>query len=179
MALADVAAAARAVLPASIEDTMVAIGGAETGGAWDNPPSSVDVASDNPYTCPAYSIQPAPFSFGTWQVNLQANRSLIAPMAGVTTPCGIADWIMASYVNAARAALAVYRSQGYGAWTTYRDGRYLAYLPAARAALGTAPTTSLVAVSPAVTTAPVSAAGARMEGVLVFGLLGVLLLATL
>jgi hypothetical protein len=36
----------------------------------------------------------------------------------------------------ARAARKLYGAQGFGAWSVYRSGAYLQYLPAARRALG-------------------------------------------
>lgn len=123
---------------------MVAIGGAEDGfGAGPGDPLSIyrdGGASERAYSCGGMT------SFSTWQVNLPANHAMVANLSGIpaSNPCGQAAWL-ADYANGALAALAVYRSQGLGAWTTYSTGAYLQYLSQAQAAvtaiagLGTTP----------------------------------------
>lgn len=143
MAIADVAAAAKAVFPASIQLVMVAIAGPESAGTFSSTIQGDKIGStytlangqtgtipNSPYNCGGYT------SFGPWQVNLPANHALIQKLMRVSNPCQQADWITGSYVNSAQAALAVYRRQGFGAWTTYKEGTYTAWLPAAAKALG-------------------------------------------
>lgn len=114
---------------------MLSIGGAENGFGNDpGDPLSIyrdGGASERAYSCGGKT------SFGTWQVNLPAHSAMVAILSGIpaSNPCGQAAWL-ANYQNCAKAALAVYRSQGLGAWTTWNTGAYLAYLPQAQTALG-------------------------------------------
>lgn len=159
-------AAVRKYFPPSVQATALAIAGAETG--WTLEPSRVDVAAGRPYTCPADSPVPAPFSFGGWQVSLE----YYAPIIPGRDMCQKAAYLLASWDNSARIAAAVWRGRGdFGAWSTWwtdaadhvgpGEGSYLAYLPAAQQALGQAVT----ATAPAATTVtPVPAGGGGLGG---------------
>lgn len=145
MSLQTCAAAAVATFPASksvvtargvypLPVVMLGIGGAEDG--WGNGPGDPlsiyrdGGVSERPYSCGGYT------SFGWPQINLPAHYAMVAGLSGIpaSNPCGQAAWL-ADYTNAARAAYAVYRSQGLGAWTTYNTGAYLQYLGQAQAAV--------------------------------------------
>lgn len=137
------AAEAASLFPSAVRSTLLAISGSEAG--WDLtargdpvsalPPTLCGVPTAS-YSCGGYT------SFGPWQVNLPCNRAVISALSGIreSDPCAQAAWLTASYANSARAALAVYRSQGLDAWTTYRTGAYLAYLSRAQTALSDIPT---------------------------------------
>lgn len=154
--------AVRAFFPASARATALALAGSETG--WRLEPSTVDVRADVPYTCPAYSPTPAPFSFGGWQVSLEAYASIIPGR----DMCQRASYLLASWQNSAKVAAAVWRGRGdFSAWSTWwvdaaervgpGQGPYLAYLPAAEQALGQA-------VSPVPATAPAAAPNSSGSG---------------
>ena len=144
MSIQQVAQAALATFPKKMISTphgsyvlpavMVAIGGAEDGfGSGPGDPLSIyrdGGTSERPHSCGGYT------SFGTWQVNLPAHFAMIASLSGIpaSNPCGQAQWL-ADYQNCAKAALAVYQSQGLGAWTTWTTGAYLPYLAQAQASV--------------------------------------------
>ena len=131
----NVARAAGEVFPPSDQQTLVAIAGAETG--WQNEagdPLTIygdGGEAERPFSCEGLS------SFGPWQINLPANHALVATLSSVpaSDPCGQKEWLMRDLRNSARAALAILRAQGYGAWTTYRTGAYRAHMAAAQEAL--------------------------------------------
>ena len=111
---------------------MVAIAGAES--SWN------DLAQGDPLSIyPDGGTAEAPYSCsgktseGLWQINMPAHWPYLQSVANSADPCIWAQWLWVPGNNA-RAALAVYQSQGLGAWTTYNDGRWVAYLPQARAA---------------------------------------------
>lgn len=133
--IAACAATAIALFPEPIRQRMVAIAGAET--TWTQEPGdplsiySDGGVSERPFSCNGAS------SFGAWQVNLPANHATVERLSGVasTDPCGQARWLMGAWENAGRAALAIFESQGFGAWSTYNSGAYLAHMAAAQEAL--------------------------------------------
>ena len=155
MSLEACAAAAVQIFPAStmittpdgvfpLQVVMVAIGGSENPG-WGNAPGDpLSIYRDGgiaerPYSCGGYT------SFGTWQANLPAHSAMVASLSGIaaSNPCGQATWL-ADYPNCAKAALAIYRSQGLGAWSTWGNqytpyppgyGPYRKYLTQAQAAV--------------------------------------------
>ena len=157
MAIQQVAQAALAVFPQTQVRTprgpyalpvvMVAIGGAEDGfGNGPGDPLSIyrdGGAAERAYSCGGMT------SFGTWQINLPAHSAMVANLSGVpaSNPCGQAAWL-AQYENCAKAAYAVYRSQGLGAWTTWNTGAYLPYLAQAQTAV--APLIGAVSTKPQV-----------------------------
>ena len=156
MAILDVARAVVSVFPRATINTpqgayslwsvMVAIGGAETGGSWSNidPGDPLSIygnggAAERPYSCDGYT------SFSWPQVNLPANWDKVQSLSGISgvDPCGQAHWLE-DYTNAAKVALAIYRSQGLGAWATWGNrytpyaaghGPYLQYLSRAKQAV--------------------------------------------
>ena len=69
------------------------------------------------------------YSVGIWQINLLAHREYTAAQ-------------MQDPLQNARAALAIYRREGLGAWGAYNDGRYRSYLMDAQTAA--APSTSII-----------------------------------
>lgn len=145
MSLRTVTAAAVATFPFAnvstpagtlpLPDVMVGISGAEDGfGNAPGDPLSIypdGGAAEAAWSCGGMT------SFGAWQINLPANHALVAGLSGLTDPCAMASWL-ADDGNCARAALAVYRSQGLGAWTTYRTGAWQAYLGQAQQAVDAA-----------------------------------------
>ena len=64
------------------------------------------------------------YSVGLWQINLLAHPQYSRPQ-------------MEDPLQNARAALAIYRSQGLRAWGSYTDGRYRQYLTPATSAAAT------------------------------------------
>lgn len=153
MAIQDVSRAAVETFPHVVIRTpagdlplitvMVAIAGDENPPDWGNAPGDPlsiyrdGGASERPYSCRGMT------SFGGWQINLPAHYAMVAALSGipVSDPCGQAAWL-ADYGNCARAAYAVWRSQGLGAWTTWNDGGYLRYLHQAQLAVNAALATS-------------------------------------
>ncbi len=84
---------------------------------------------------PGRSCGPGPWtSFGLGQVNLPAHAALLQQLSGSGSPCAWAHWLYVPANNVA-ACLAVWRSAGFGAWTTYQNGTYRAYLSQAQAAV--------------------------------------------
>lgn len=98
----------RAGGPASLAPTMAAISEAESGGV----PGCVQAGQPQSTTgWGLWQITP-----GTSESQYGTNQELLNPLAN------------------ARAAVAKYHSQGLRAWTTYSDGTYQQFLPAAQAA---------------------------------------------
>lgn len=137
MSLQDCAAAAVATFPVAIVQTpagpmplrvvMVAIAGAES--TWRDKAAG-DFGVGGRAQCAGYT------SFGLWQVNT-IHAAYLASATGSQNACSWAAWLEVP-ANCARAALAVYASQGLGAWTTYQDGRWRAYLAQAQQAVAAA-----------------------------------------
>ena len=114
--------------------TMVAIAGAESG--WNA------AAEGDPWwifaeplrtlaqqlACPTYT------SIGYWQINFVANYALVSNFVGSGDGCDITAALKGPVTNALL-ALRIWQSQGFGAWTVYRTGAYLAYLDQAVAAV--------------------------------------------
>jgi hypothetical protein len=90
--------------------TMAAIALAESSG---NPVA----LNDNPST--------GDYSVGPWQVNYFGNLR-----AGRTRAFGTPEQLMGNPLLDAKAAVAIYKSQGLGAWSTYTSGAYLINMPA-------------------------------------------------
>lgn len=162
----DVVAAA-AIFPTSIRNIMIGIAGAESdftlarGDLIGSTYTVNGVSGTIPYSqwnCGGYT------SFGPWPVNLPANHYLIQRLTGISDPCGQSEWLL-NYDNSAQAALAVYKSAGLGAWTTYRIGAYLKYMPqtstqasAPTTTQTTTPTPTGAAVNDIITTAGAASA---------------------
>ena len=175
MSLSDCAAAAVATFPDQTVQTtagalplpvvMVAIAGAESVGWHDRAagdPLSIyrdGGASEAAYSCGGLT------SFGLWQINLPAHYPYLQGVTGSASPCYWATWLY-SPTNCATAALAVYQSQGLGAWTTYNDGSWQANIAKAQAAVTPASTPQAGRVSLAAVAFPVA-------GVLLLGALAV------
>jgi hypothetical protein len=119
---------------------MVAIAGAESG--W-NASAQGDYGLGGP-TCGNSST-----SWGLWQIH-NVHSAYLTQVTGSSNPCIWKQWLF-SPANNATAAASVYRSQGFGAWTTYTSGAYAAHLAAAQAAVTavTAPIQTLSATQPA------------------------------
>lgn len=92
--------------PKALAPVMAAIAIAESGGR-------PDALND---TAPDYSV-------GLWQINYYGSMR-----AGRTREFGSPSALMASPTAQARAAVAIYRQQGLGAWSTYTSGAYRKYL---------------------------------------------------
>jgi hypothetical protein len=123
------AQAAVQVFPPAIQVTMVAIAGAES--AWD-PQAAGDPCAANPgVPCCAGAT-----SFGLWQIHT-VHAAYLRQVTGSNDPCVWRAWL-SDPVHNAQAAYAVYRSQGFAAWTTYTSGAYRAYLAAAQQAVAQA-----------------------------------------
>lgn len=159
MSLAQCASAAAAVFPAvtvqttagplPLRDALLAIGGAES--SWDTRAQG-DRGLAGP-SCNGFT------SWGWLQIH-SVHAAYLQAVTGSASACAWAAWLY-DPVNCARAALAVYQSQGLGAWTTYQDGRWLAYLSQARQALAApvtppAGTGTGVAVSTGASVTPVN-----------------------
>lgn len=137
MSLAEAVVAAQSAFPwVTVQTTagslplpvvMVAIAGAES--SWD-PTAVGDYGLGGP-TCPRYG---SGTSFGLWQIH-NVHAAYIAQQAGSSDPCVWIPWLFNPANNAAVAA-SVYRSQGFGAWTTYNNGAWQSRLPLALAAFG-------------------------------------------
>ena len=136
MSLRSCAAAAVAAFPSVTVDTtagslplpvvMVAIAGAES--TWtDNAAGDYGLAGPS---CGGYT------SWGLWQIH-SVHSAYLESVTGSTNPCTWASWLYVP-ANCAAAALAVYQSQGLGAWTTYQDGRWQANIAKAQAAIAAA-----------------------------------------
>ena len=146
MSLASCALAAVAMFPAvSVQTTagvlplrvvMVAIAGAESSWADNAAGDPLSIYSDGGMSEAAHSCG-GRTSFGLWQINLPAHYPYLRSATGSTSPCSWASWLFVP-ANCARAALAVYQSQGLGAWTTYQDGRWRANIAAAQQAVASA-----------------------------------------
>ena len=136
MSLAEAVAAAQGAFPWVTVGTsagslplpvvMVAIAGAESG--WD-PTARGDYGRDPGYgLCDGYS------SWGLWQIH-NVHAAYLTQVSGTSSPCGWAAWLFNPAHNA-QAAASVWRSQGLTAWTSYTNGAWRQYLPAAEAAFG-------------------------------------------
>lgn len=183
MSIQVAAQAALSYWPTGDAITAVAISGSETGGSYDpaiggdSPnelvPYGVPTWQSRPYACP--QTDTGFTSWGLWQVNLMAHSQLVASLSGLSPqdPCGLAGWLQDPNNNA-QAAHAVWAGVGgsWEPWTTYRDGGYTAYLPAAQTAIGNA---SLFVPPPYLGTRTTSE-GALIAGAVGVGLLGVGLL---
>ncbi|MHB1870878.1 MAG: hypothetical protein ACYCT1_08490 [Steroidobacteraceae bacterium] len=143
MSIQDAAAAAASTFPFvnvptpygtfSLPVLMTAIAGAETGGTFDD-------ASPGDYGLGGPSCGGAT-SWGLWQVH-NVHSNLLTQLSGSTDPCQWAAWL-ADPMNCARAAMAVYQSQGLGAWTTWQEGTYSGWLqPAVQAVTAAVAATS-------------------------------------
>lgn len=151
MSIAD--AAAVAVLYWSRDDaiTMVAIAGPESGydsRAQGDPLSSFSPAERavyDAYDCGGY------LSFGLWQIFQGVHHGRLRAATGSSDPCQWRDYLF-SPLNNAQMAHQVWLAQGFGAWTAYNNGSYLAYKPQAElavdAALGPAPVPVIPLPSP-------------------------------
>jgi hypothetical protein len=143
MSIASAASAAVATFPwvnvttpfgaYALPVVMVAIAGAETGGTYDDAAAG-DFGLGGP-SCNGAT------SWGLWQIH-NVHAQLLTQLSGSSDPCAWASWL-SNAANCARAALAVYQSQGLGAWTTWNEGTYSGWLPAAQKAVTAAAPTPL------------------------------------
>ena len=132
MSLVQCAAAAAGVFPGQSVSTtagslplpvvMVAIGGAESG--W-NVTARGDYGVGGP-NCGGYT------SWGWLQIH-GVHSAYLEAQTGSANPCVWASWLY-DPAHCAAAALAVYQSQGLGAWSTYQDGRWRQYVAQASGA---------------------------------------------
>lgn len=145
---------------------MTAIAGAETGGTFAanaaGDPLSIYAdggASEAAYSCGGLT------SFGLWQINLPSHAGALATLSGVvaSNPCGQAAWLYTP-ANCAAAALAVYQSQGLGAWTTFNEGTYSGWLQPAQQAVA-----AQGATQPLLSTPVAVGGGAILLGLLLVG----------
>lgn len=124
---------------ASVAATFAAIAGAETGGSYD-----LAVINDTPST--------GDYSVGTLQINYFGSLYASRAAAYGTPQQLVQGGLSRQFV----AAMGIYHGQGFGAWSTYRSGAYLAYLhgnaPATGGGAGGQPTLQQGASGPAVTT---------------------------
>lgn len=126
---------------------MLAIGGAESG--WDAQ-SDGDCGLGGP-SCGSCSGQSGgATSWGVWQIH-NVHGSYLTRVSGQSTACGWRSWLF-NPANNAKAALAIYHSQGLNAWTTWRTGAWVRYLPEARAAVAASGSTANSAPGPSATT---------------------------
>lgn len=119
--------AARVISPYVDPETaevMVALAGAESG-------FRPDARGDRfygPISCQGYE------SGGLWQVHMGSHAELLVSMGAPADPCGMLEWLLHP-ANNARAAARILQIQGFPAWTTFRTGAYLEFLPRARQAV--------------------------------------------
>ncbi len=73
-------------------------------------------------------------SFGPWQVNTRWHWPELEIWTGSTDPAVWAAWLF-DVLNNARAAFAIWESQGFSAWSTFNLGSYRAHLEEAREAV--------------------------------------------
>lgn len=71
----------------------------------------------------AHNPTPPDDSYGLWQINYYGSMR-----AGRSREFGTPESLLASPTAQARAAVAIYRQQGLGAWSTYTSGAYRKYL---------------------------------------------------
>lgn len=146
MSIQQAAAAAVAVFPHTMIATtagtlalpvvMTAISGAETGGTWD-PSAGGDCGMGGPACGPCLFGGTGATSWGLWQIH-NVHAPYLTQVTGSTNPCTWASWL-ADPIQCAHAALAVLRgTNGLNNWTTYQDGSYRSYLPAATSAVAAA-----------------------------------------
>jgi hypothetical protein len=137
VSLADCAAQAVLQWDRETAITMVAISGAETGGAWNN-----DAAGDpwwnypgdplyKTYSCGGHT------SWGLWQVNMRWHYPRLQDATGSSDPCVWASYLSNPGANALMAA-EILAGQGLSAWSTYNVGAHLAYIAQATAAVDAA-----------------------------------------
>ena len=119
-------------------------------------------------------------SWGPWQVNLPAHASRLQALTGSANPCAWAAYLTASWDQAARVAVDLYRAYGFRPWKPdLTSGRVNRYRAAAQAAVQAAAHGTSGTVPPA-TTPPASAPpaahlvvagdfGALMAAVLIIG----------
>lgn len=116
----------------SLPVVMVAIAGGESGWRTDAVGDAVDRTQTQRYpACNGY------YSWGLWQINIGANLPAVVKLGAPNTPCGAAEWLKVPENNA-RAAKAIYNSQGLGAWTVWKNQSYLRYLSQAQTAVNQA-----------------------------------------
>lgn len=133
--------------PLPLRAVMLAIGGAES--SWDTHAQG-DKGLAGP-SCGGFT------SWGWLQIH-SVHAAYLQAVTGSASACAWATWLY-NPTNCATAALAVLGpSYDFGAWTTYQDGRWLAYLSQARQALATPPAGAgaAVAVSTGASVAPVN-----------------------
>ena len=138
------AKAALSVWTPDIATIMVAIAGAESGwnpkAGGDSPEYLVSIGAyqtaslARSYHCPPEEPT-GPASWGLWQIFMPYHLDKLAALgAPMDNPCATASWLMDPYNNA-KAADAVYKSQGLDAWTVYKNGSYKIHLAVAETAV--------------------------------------------
>ena len=114
--------------PLFLPTVMVAIAGAESDWIASN---RGDLGYDPQYgLCQGYS------SWGLWMIH-NVHYAYLESETGLTDPCSWAQWLSVP-ANNAQAALAVYQSQGLGAWMTYTQGEWVGFLERAKLAVAQA-----------------------------------------
>jgi hypothetical protein len=78
-----------------------------------------------------YAVGDQGTSIGLFQIHYTVHGDILTAMTGSSDPNFWVKWLTVP-INNINAAIAVYHSQGLGAWTTYTNGAYLAYLESAR-----------------------------------------------
>lgn len=66
-------------------------------------------------------------SIGLFQINIPAHPDKLTRLSGSSSRSDWVTWLK-NPINNIKAAAAVYKSQGLGAWTEYKKGDYLQYL---------------------------------------------------
>jgi len=110
--------------------TMTAIGMAESNGNTD---AHGDPVANMPHQYDAFASQ-GYLSWGLWQVFLGAHNGRIQAMTHISHPDEQARWLTDPNNNA-RAAAAILADQGFNAWSVYKGGQYLSWMPLAKAAV--------------------------------------------
>lgn len=100
-------------------------------GVFDISQSSIDRAKR--WNCPQ-GTNNGPASWGLFQIFVGVWNSTITTMTGITSSCGMADWLKVPENNV-RMAKVVFDRQGFNAWTVFRIGRHERFLSQAQQAV--------------------------------------------
>jgi hypothetical protein len=105
--------------------TMLAIGAAESAQfTLDKGDASINYPRYARYSCNNY------LSFGWWQCFAGVHFQKYINFTGSVNPCDWYEWAK-NPENAARIAELIFRGSGLNAWSTYKNGAYLRYMPKA------------------------------------------------
>jgi len=153
MTIDDAARAAKVFFTADVQQTMVAIAMAESGG--DPQAEGDNLASFSPIQQAMYADFAINdwLSLGLWQIFLGVHTGIVEEISRTTDKEAMRRWLFEP-TNNALIAREIYDSQGFKAWSTYNNGAYKNFLGAAAVACAKAtgtispsPDAAIVAVS--------------------------------